>query len=260
MTLRVHVGGAVFHSAPPLGMAATFEGCTIGPAGLVGWFDRPAGRGGGTALAGRHGESDERLWLGGRSVTISGHVVADRDEVDAACDRLSALGADGGQLQIVVEKDGKSTWAMCRVVSVQIDRETLGSRPAFMVVVRCANPRRFGESMQSPPTGSLVPRLLENRGNFRAAPRFQVRGPQPSGYRIWGEGLPDPFHVTAALPAGSLDVVSFEAGTVVRNGSLLLGGVLTPVIWTVPGPGSRLFEAALSGSGLIVGEVTDTYV
>jgi hypothetical protein len=256
--LQVTVGGLVVRSH--LERRHEQDGPVLQPGGLTGWWGRPAGAGGQTPRPNAHGEFDEPVRLGGRVVTVQGWVEGPPLERAAWCDRLSALGADGGRVRISVSENGVSTWAWCRVVGVQVGRATERDAPAFMLTLRCANPRRFGETRRSPRTASLVSQVMENRGNFEAAPRFIVEGPQPTGYRIWGEGNADPYIVTTALAAGVSDVVDFATGTVTRGGALLVGGVTAPVVWTVPAASSRRWEAALSGAGLVTGEITDTSV
>lgn len=250
--LKAHVDGLAF-------LSQGTEGPIIQPDGLTGWWGRPASSGSQSARPGAHGEFDLPAFVGGRIVTIQGWVEGNPLEWDAWCDRLSGLGASGDRVRVVVEENGDSTWAWCRVMAVQVTRSTAKHPPAFMVTLRAANPRRYGAVRGSAPTSTTRHTML-NRGNFPAAPRFFVTGPQPGGYSIIADGKPN-YQVNTVTPAGKTDVIDFSTGRVTRDGVSLLGAVLAPRPWTVPGGGEQKWYAAPTGAaGSVYGELTDTYV
>ncbi|MFC7430977.1 MULTISPECIES: hypothetical protein [unclassified Agrococcus] len=255
--LKLHLFGATLEGVDDRARPG-FEGYSIGRGGLTGWWGRPAGVGGGSRRPGAHGEFDTPLYLPGRVVTVAGQVrQRDSRSRALAADRLAGLGADGERGRVVVEEDGFSTWAWCRVLSADVERFTSGHHPEYDLMLRCADPRRYGER-RSEPTTSNVGKVMVNRGNFPASPRFRIAGPQPGGYQIWGaDELP---YTVGAVPANSTDVVDFATGLVTRDGVVLTGAVVTPRTWTVPAGGTKEWGVTLTGSGSAAGEITDTYV
>lgn len=249
--LRVHVAGMVFDSEGS-------EGFVLQPDGLTGWWGRPGSAVQSTPRPGAHGEVDSEVRLGARIVTLQGNALGQASHIRSMADRLSGLGAEGDRQRLVVEEDGDSTWSWCRVIGVPVMRSGKNAPPSFMVTLRCANPRRFGKTREYP-VAANTPSVMENRGNFPASPRFIVRGPQPSGYSIVSPGEAT-FSVPWALPAGSTDVVDFATATVYRNGAELLNASNDPQTWRVPPAGAKQWQSAPTGSGSVVGEVTDTHV
>lgn len=259
--VKVHVDGLTIWSALLRGT----EGPYLEPGGVDGWWGRPVASASSSARPGAHGEFDVPSYMGGRIVTIKGVVESDPLEWDRWCDRLSGVGADGGRVRVVVEEQGRSTWAWCRVLGVLVTRSSALHPPTFTLMLKTANPRRFGEVRDSAPTTTARHTML-NRGNFPAAPRFVVTGPQPGGYSIVADGRPN-WQVNSALPSGQVDVVDFATGRVMRGPSAaaattpVVGAVPSPRPWLVPGGGEQTWYAAPSGAaGSIRGFITDTFV
>lgn len=251
--LRVTIGGVPFVAdrAAPF---STAEPYTIGRDGLTGWWGRPDGEGGGTPRPGRHGEFDEDLYLAGRIITLRGLVKAHPDSRQAALDRLSALGADGERLQIVVDEDGVEAWAWCRVRSCPIGRATAGHHPEFTLTARAADPRKYGAVHESVSTGG--PAVASHDGNFAAHQRITVTGSMP-GYSLTSGGRA--FIVPGPLGAGQSDVVDMRTGIVKRNGVVVVG--VTPRTWDVPaGVEVTWALAPAGGTGTATSSTPDTYV
>lgn len=247
--LWAQLGGVVF--------GGNDDGPVIEPDGLTGWRGRPGSSGRSEQRLDAHGESDSTVYMGGRVITIRGWVGGDPARWDEWMDRLSGLGADGERMRLVVGKGDRSTWAWVRVIEPQVEQASSRENPEFLITLRAANPRRFGETHEVP-TSPNVPVEFVNQGNFRAAPVFVVNGPQPTGYSLVAPGQGN-FQVLP-LPAGSQDVIDFASGDVIRNGAVLAGAAVLSNIWTVPATGSQRWQTAPTGSGSIVGYLTDTYV
>jgi hypothetical protein len=95
-------------------------------------------------------------------------------------------------------------------------------------------------------------------GNFPALPELVVAGPHPAGYTVTAGS--NQFTVTAALPAGSTDVIDMSTGWVRRNGVLLVGGISRADTWEIPPGLPGMLHTITGGTGPLTVRVTDTFI
>lgn len=254
-SLTVHYGGLTFSGGDGR------DGFYIEPGGFSGWEDG-VGSDVDTAPRPSGGRMDVAPRLSDRLVTIRGLCWAPHPQaLRERGQRLAGLGADGVRRPVLVEQYGSSMWAWGRRAP---NAPKFDSAPAlgfaeYQLSIWLPNPRRYGETRRTLPAAANVQRTFENRGNLAATGKFTVQGPQPSGYSIVAPGQPT-FQVPSQLVAGSTDVVDMATGVVMRNGQPLIGVVVAPRVWSVPAAGVQTWSGALTGSGTITGEITDTYV
>lgn len=257
----VYADGLVFSGG------AGDEGFFLRPGGFSGWEDGVGGDAR-TDLRSSGGAFDVAPRLSDRLLTLSGKCWArSPQQLRDFGLRLSGLGADGARFRVSVEQYGMLLWAWARRApnGTKFESEPSLGYAKYQVSFWLPNPRRFGESRGSSPTTTARHELV-NRGNFPAAPRFVVQGPQPSGYSIIADGKPN-WQVNSAVPSGQVDVVDFSTGRIMRGSSQgtattpVVGAVAAPRPWLVPGGGVQPWYASPTGAaGSIYGELTDTYI
>lgn len=209
---------------------------------------------------------------GGRTVALSGWVVAeDRAALLAAHQRLvSAARLDGCRVQ-VEDADG-TTWVTGRRVDQILWTPTSDVAEQFSVQFLCEDPRRFGDEMTAttglPSTsgGLTVPLTvpfsigatsvsgvvgLTNPGDATGPVTLRIDGPVtgPVVTHV-GSGKQLAFSSSLALGDGEWLLVDMDAHTALANGTASRGNTITSRGWSgfTPGDNSWAFSAA-AGSG-----------
>lgn len=251
--LKVTVGEVVFERR-------TRSGFLIGPEGFRGWEGAPATRREQAAIPFGHGDRETEATKTPRLVTLSGHALAASPlELAYMGDVLAGIAPDPDTL-ITVQTEAGARWGRCTVEGeVIFDRRGGQSAAPYQLKLLMQDPRKYGRLHTTLGVPANTPRSMVNAGNFPAAPRFIVRGPQPAGWSITATGKPS-FQVDVPLAAGSTDVADFATGRVFRNGALLKGAASFPRTWAVPGGQTQTWQFAGTGSGTVDAELTDTFI
>lgn len=255
--LHVRVGNVDFHGFTThgflLGGRRAFEGWEGRPGMRSERAERPAGNGSFSVPA----------YLGSRLVTLRGTALANSEgELEQMEDVLTGLALSDTQMTVTSEKGTR--WAMCRAEDeVKWNRIGGALEAEFEVSFFLADPRKFGEVREFVSTGSNV--TAYHRGNAPATPRFKVAASWPGGYRIRGplrNGTELSFSLPVAMTGSSVDLIDFNTGLVLRNGSPLPRAVLSPQMWTVPGGGTVQWriEGISGGTGSAVMYLPDTFI
>lgn len=229
-------------------VAAAPAGWTGGPGRRRETISRPLVRGSFDSVG---ASSDLSVTWGG---TYHGSSLADVMHMGRA---LTGLEGVDERVKVVVDWED-NLWAWARVDRVRFVPHGSLPRADYQVELWLPDPVKFGD-LHTWTVAANVASTIHHYGNFQAAPRFIVRGPQPAGYSITATGKPS-FQVNASLGTSSVDVVDFATGRVYRNGSLLVGFVSFPRTWTVPGGGQQTWTFAGTGAGTCTAELTDTFI
>lgn len=251
--LEIHADGREILSHPR-DMSKPY-GLFVKRGGFQGWQGLSNRRRESLARAVEHGEHDVPVYLPSRIVTIDGFVLADSEEnLEHRSESLTGLAADGDRIRVTVIHQGSSRWADGRVLTAEC--EDLGVRSGvlraeFEVQLVFADPRRYGETILHPSTGTATSISVAHRGNFPAYPVIEIPG-APAGYTIASDA--GTFTVAGAT-AGGTHTVDLRRGRVFRNGVEMLD-VGHGDLWTVP-PG-RAMTHVLSVPGRV--RILNTYV
>lgn len=239
--LEMRVAGVQFTGSP-----LARSGFVIAPDGLTGWAESTAGRDNGGDRPNAHGSFDVPMYRQARSITATGHILADSpEELEAMRDRITGLLSDGESGRLAVQTVNDTRWADIRVVSArapEIDKRTA----SFIVQMVAADPRRYGEVNPFGPGTSLQ---VFHRGNTPAIPTIRVTGSMPSGYKITGPGGRE-YVVSQALSGGQTHEIRMRTGWLYRNGALQRAAVSRMQTWAIP-PGvvASMGLVPVSGSG-----------
>lgn len=256
--LRVQVGDVEFFGHDQAG-----SGFVIEPRGLSGWLSGVDVRLNKSNIPGKHGSFDSPGLLGDRTVTITGHALADSPyRLDFMGDTLTGLLANGGLGRVTVHLRGVETTATCRLGAATKWEPLDDTTAEFQVTLWCADPRRYGEVRVT----SGIPYqtfAAWNAGNFPASPLYTVSGTFPSGYEIRGPNS-SRFRVTVPVTPSNPHTVDMSTGVVRIGGSTYTGnGVEVATTWRV-GSGSiidqQLAPIGGTGDGTLTATVTDTFV
>lgn len=249
--LNVTVGGIRFEGSPSL-----LSGFVIGPDGLTGWDESTPGReGAGGDRPNAHGSFDPRMYRSGRSITLTGHILAENPlQLEAMKLRLTSILSEGEKGRLEVERVNDTLWAFVRVTSARaVDLD--GRTASFIVQMVAADPRRYGTLTVFGPGSSVS---VNHRGNTHAIPTIVVTGSMPSGYAINGPGGKQ-YRVTQGLAAGQTHEIRMRNGWLYRDGDLQFGAVSRAQIWTIPPYGNTTISLdPVSGSGQIQVRVRKT--
>lgn len=235
------------------------QGISIGPRGLAGWFESTAGRpAGGGDRPSAHGAFDVPVLRAPRAITISGNILArTQTELESMQNQIICLFADGQAGALEVQTDSGTKSAIVRVQSAKAP-ETDERTASFIIQLTAADPRRYGETRTKGPATSVNP---THKGRAIAAPRIQVTGAMPSGYRIDGPGG-RAYVVTQPLAAGQTHVIDMETGFLYLNGVWQESGTSRAETWGVP-PGvasTPMTLVPVSGAGLMTVFTKDTWM
>lgn len=250
--LAIRIAGREILGAPREG--ADVEGLIVKPGGFQGWQGITSTRREALARAVEHGEHDTPVYLGSRVVTIDGWVLAATDEdLGFLSDSLTGLFA-AGRTRVTIEHQGNSRWADGRVVLAECEDSGTRGRllyAEFQLQMVFADPRRYGETIVHPSTGTATTISAAHYGNFPAFPVIEIPA-APAAYTIASAGRV--FAVSGAT-AGGTHTVDLRRGRVYRNG-VEMPGVGHGALWTVPPGVATAFT--LSTAGRV--KVTNTYV
>lgn len=250
--LTINIGGREILGAPREG--AITEGLIVKPGGFQGWQGIASTRREALARAVEHGEHDTPVYLGSRVVTIDGWVLASSEQdLSFLSDSLTGLLA-AGRTRVTIEHQGDSRWADGRVVLAECDDSGARGRllhSEFQLQMVFADPRRYGETIVHPTTGTATSISVAHRGNFPAYPVIEIPA-APAAYSI---SSPAGTFTVAGATSGGTHTVDLRRGRVFRNG-VEMPDVGHGDLWTVP-PG-RAMTHVLSAPGRV--RILNTYV
>jgi len=254
--LRVTIAGLDFYGQGS-------DGFIISPDGFAGWDDGVDMRLDQLPRPQAHGMFDLPGYQGSRTVAISGSAIADSGrQLHWLRGRLTGLLAGGDTGRIQVERDGDVQWADCRLAAKTMFTEIGGNDIAsFQIQVWCPNPLKYGSTnTYSISSGSSYTTLF-HRGNTVGYPTVTVSGSFPGGYVLQSSGGAE-YRVTTALGAIP-HTIDMSTGLLVRNGSVVSGGVTRADLWRIQG-GSLATDMRLqpitTGSGTAAVTLLDTYI
>jgi len=245
---------------PFYGYASGAFGFYIEPDGFKGWDGGVDIRDEDEEIPQRPGSFDLPVFPKRRLPVIQGFCRAESPERIGWYGRqLTGLAADGGRVRITVEKGGVRRWADARLVGSSDFDQIRNTRFArYQLQLRCANPRKFGETRRF---ASGVPAF--HRGNFRASPVITVTptgSGMPNGYSINGPSGRK-YTVSAGLATGHVHVIDMATGLIAVDGVVTAGIVTQPDTWSIlPAQQVAMTLVPVSGSGVLSAAVVDTDV
>lgn len=253
--IEINVDGREILSSP-LDRSDPF-GLILKPEGLQGWHGLPAGRREALARAVEHGEHDVPIYLPSRVVTIDGWVIAEsEDDLGMRAESVVGIGATGDRFRTTIGMHAQSRWADGRRLLCEVDDRGIRNDDGFLVgefqlQLVFADPRRYGETLVHPQTGTATSISVAHRGNFPAFPVIEIPA-APAAYSI---SSPAGTFTVAGATSGGTHTVDLRRGRVFRNGVEMLD-VGHGDLWTVP-PG-RTMTHVLSAPGRV--RILNTYV
>lgn len=236
----------------------------IDPDGFDGWDDGVDMRLEQLARPQAHGAFDLQGYQDARTVSISGHVLADSNgRLRLLRSRLTGLLAGGGSGRVQVERDGEVMWADCRLASRTKFTELGGTDTAsFQIQLWCPNPLKYGDTNTYSIASGSAYTTVSHRGNTVGYPVVKVSGDMPGGYLLQSSAGAE-YRVTTALVSGSPHTVDMSTGLLSRGGSIVSGGVTRADLWRIAG-GSPATDMRLqpitTGSGTATVSLLDTYI
>jgi hypothetical protein len=232
------------------------QGFVLSPGGVKGWRDRTGTKGEQISRPNAHGDYDLPIFRTGRIVSLSGTFLGETPEkLEHAGDRFAGLGAGGSVVRFVAEESSRTLWADGRVIdSGDWDEYSDGVSASFMLSLRFANPRKFGET-HTFASGSPAYHF----GNFPASPIFTIAGTRPTGYSI-ADGIGGVVTITRALAAGSPHTYDAATGLLRVAGVVVKGGVTRADRLTVPPGTTRSFTVTGAGASSDSIRVVDTFI
>lgn len=244
--LEIHVDRAVIRGGSNF---TGEEGIFAGEAGLQGWEGIPSRRREQVARAVEHGEHDSPVYLGSRTVTIDGWIVASSEgKLRSYSQIVTGIGAFGDRVMVSIRHQGENLHGLARVVSAEVTDSGYRGRQAhasFQLQFVFADPRKYGDVLRAPESGSANTAVAFHYGNFPAHPVIEVAS-APASWSV-------------SSPGGTLQVVSTAGGTHrfdMRTGRLTRNGVdvtdsstITGDMWAVP-VGAR-WTHTFSGTGRV---------
>ena len=247
MTLDVRIGGLTFSGGDGQ------EGFFIRE--WSGWWGGVDPKTDAVARPQADGDFDVPGFLEPRILTLTGRCHAKSAEYLEQYElRLSGLFGSGKSQRVMVDGPGGTQWADGRRAGSEFEIELWGAYAAYQLVVKFANPRKFGESHSFTGTAPVA----YHYGNFGATPILTVTGSM-SGYTIVGPT--GNFTVTAAVVSGSPHLIDMATGALTVGGVRTFGAVSSAALWTVPG-GAQVTHTLVpaSGSGSLTVTVVDTFI
>lgn len=202
-----------------------------------------------------HGDYDVPVFREARVVSLEGICLTGSAERQDFLGRqlLSVLG-DGSSGRVVFRMPGGAMWGDARLAdSPEFEPTLWGQHASWLLQLRFANPRLFGESRTF---ASGAPAY--HFGNFTASPVFTVSGDMPSGYTIAGAGRT--FTTSKPLVSGTPHVVDMSTGYLTIGGVVQTGVVSSGDTWGVPAGSSVVNTLSGSGTGTLSVRVVDTFI
>lgn len=221
--------------------------------GLTGWGDSVDVRREDVPRPMAHGSFDVPVYRGGRIVSASGLCRATSSEERAWFrSQLTGVLADGVSGQVIVEEDGQTLWANCRLAAgPKFSRFTFDKLARWQLQLWCADPRQFGEARTF---AGGAPAF--HYGNFPAPPVLTVSGSAAGGYTINGPSGKT-FVVTKALVSGHPHTIDMATGRLTVDGVVQVGAVGRTQTWAIP-PGQQVVMTSTAGT--LTASVTDTFI
>ena len=247
MTLDVRIGGL------------TFSGGDGGEGFFIrewsGWWGGVDPKTDAVARPQADGDFDVPGFLEPRILTLTGRCHAKSAEYLEQYElRLSGLFGSGKSQRVMVDGPGGTQWADGRRAGSEFEIELWGAYAAYQLVVKFANPRKFGESRSFTGTAPVA----HHYGNFPATPVLTVTGASSGGYTISGpEGRS--YVVTRALTSGTPHVIDMATGRLLIAGVVQVGAVSVAQTWAIP-PGTKTSMSITGGSAVLSVSVLDTYI
>lgn len=259
---------------------------------LDGWINPAPLRVKSAPLLGGHGTHAERGWRDERIIVAGGHhVAASRGAAARYADALSAYLGDGqGGLFRVQDPDLGERWTRVFLAPGGADVVwTGGVDVSFTLYLRAPDPRKYGATIYSPPTGvpvggaGLVFPLygapatgvldigrggypgrtsLINTGTAPAGPVFTVTGTNVPGFTITEVATGRRLVYTDTVELGQTLVLDSNDGTVTLDGYSPRANKLTVGDWTMVPPGAEAswgFESPGSVDALLSVAVTPAW-
>ena len=243
--MRLRVGPVMFVDWP-----SNFEGETylITPGGVK-WFGGLTVRRNEIVRPLSHGAFPAPSYLPQKVIPVSGELLAPSAEVLEQMKRkLTGLCVSGVERAVCDDERG-STWRdVGLAVQASFGNGDETSCP-FEISFWAADPRAYGEAREY-----VAGETAYHYGNYAADPVVTVTG-AGTAYTLSSGGRV--FSVSSALPSGSTDVVDMRSGRVLRNGSLLIGGVASAATWSVPAGAPTSWSVSGASARLTV---LDTFV
>jgi len=245
---NVRIGGLTFWGGEGS------DGFYIRKGGLKGFLDGVGVRGNSVERPMAHGDFDLPVFRSARTVSISGPCLAPSEGEWMHRNRqLTGLFGDGRSGRVTFDVGGTVLWGDARLGDTpQWEPQMWGSRADYLLVLRFADPRLFGETRTF--AGGVA---AYHYGNFAASPVHTVSG-VGSGYTINGPGGKT-FTVTEAVTSEVPHRIDMATGFLEVGGVVVVGQVTSADVWAVPGGGT--VTHTLTGSGLTLSTaVADTYI
>ena len=244
---NVRVGGLTFFGG------AGSDGFYIKDGGLTGLFGGVGVRSDSIPRPQAHGDYDVPVFRSSRMVSIMGPCEADSEErLDFYDRQFTGLLADGQSGRVVFDMPGGPRWGDARLAANEFEPVLWGRRADYMLQLRFANPRLFGEARTF---AEGVPAF--HFGNFPAAPVLTVTSASAGGYTISGPSGKQ-FIVTAPLVSGHPHTIDMATGLLEVDGVVVFGGVSRADTWAVPAGAQGTMT--VSGTAVLSALVTDTYI
>lgn len=185
-----------------------------------------------------------------RVIPVSGELLASSPEyLERMKLQLLGIGDDGVSHRGVYTDAGVTTWRdMSVAVQASFGPGDETSCP-FEMSFWAADPFAYGETRTFASSEQAY-----HYGSTVSWPTVTVTG-AGSGYTVSSQGRS--FQVTTALPSGQKDVIDMATGRVMRQGSLLVGGVGSARVWSIPKGAPTTWSVTGATATLAV---TDTFI
>jgi len=223
-----------------------------------GWWDSPDIKGESADRPNGDGEFDLPVYNQARLITIGGNFHADsHEQMHEAMNFFT--GAMSGRFQ--TSGHGSIQWADAKRNSGVKFTPVTDTFAQWQVRLKCVDPLKYGNvNAYSIPSGSSYTTVF-HRGNAVGYPTVTVSGSFPGGYVLQSSGGAE-YRVTTALGA-TPHTIDMSTGLLVRNGSVVSGGVTRADLWRIQG-GSLATDMRLqpitTGSGTAAVTLLDTYI
>lgn len=247
----VILNGQVLHGADQLGRWKVTQ--------LDGWNDSPPVKSQDVARPNADGDFDLPINYGPRLVTIGGRVICS-SQAQAQRARARITGLVQGLVRVQIMDEGLTTWADVKLNDAVTTKRT-GTLVRFLYQLRAPEPRRYGDANPySIPSGSAYT-TLSHQGNAVGYPVIKVSGSFPGGYVLQSSAGAE-YRVTTALNA-TPHTIDMATGLLVRNGSVVSGGVTRADLWRIQGASTATdlrLQPITTGSGTAAVTLLNTYI
>ncbi|MFJ2502545.1 hypothetical protein [Microbacterium sp. NPDC087592] len=231
------------------------EGLFVARDGFDGWDDSGDARRESVERPAAHGEFDLPAFQGARVFSIDGHALAwSETELAHLRSQVTGLGADGSRLQITVDHQGQTLWAIARRSAKATFRDAGVRhgmlRARFLLQFVAVDPRKYGEVRHY-----AAGKAALHYGNFPATPRLLI-GAGAGGYTVTG---PDGRVVTVGTAPAAAHEIDFVTGGLFLNGVRQMGAITVYQPWSIPA-GLPGVTASISGARSLTQRVHDTFI